>query len=525
MDIEETKADRSPDQGGSAPRPHDLARTHQSIRRSPLVVASAAAAADDLVDGMEGLGNPSRHDVGPISGAGLPTSGLESYVLGNFQILRKIGSGAFGAVYRARQLSTERDLALKVLDPVYANRADFRVRFYREAETLSKLAHPNIVRGFPPTEADGFHFFAMEYVDGDNMQTWLRRLRRLSVGDALHIALHVATALQYAHERNLVHRDIKPENILLTQDGMVKVADLGLAKAMNEEDLSLTRTGTGFGTPYYMAPEQARNAKHVDHRSDIYALGSTLFHLLAGQLPYKAETAMELVLAKEKDPQPEIRKSNRNVPERVDMIVGKMMAKNQVHRYQSCADLIADLDRLKLANARLSFLNNQGECTDPQPTPPPSFAQTQAINVVMAVAPAETWWHVRYKTTQGEVVKRMTTRQLQERIKDPAFDLKAEVSTKDGGPYEPLMRFAEFQPSVLIRQSQSTRVDTGKRSARLQKMYDEVQTDLAAAEERRRAIEDEDDEEDIDVRQYLERSPVAGWLESLKAWMQGKLGR
>src|SRR5262249_21613680 len=161
----------------------------------------------------------------------------------------------------------------------------------------------------------------------------LRRQGKLAVGDALHLVLATAAALQHAHEQNLIHRDVKPDNILLTRKGVVKVADLGLAKARSE-DLDLTRTGTGAGTPYYMAPEQARNAKYVDGRSDIYALGCMLYCFLVGKLPFEGDTALALIQAKEVGKFPPVRKSVPEVPERLDLIIDKMLAKNPQHRYQ-----------------------------------------------------------------------------------------------------------------------------------------------------------------------------------------------
>src|SRR5262249_4383203 len=157
------------------------------------------------------------------------------------------------------------------LPKMLAANKDFVARFHREAKLMAKIDHPNVLRCYAFGEDKGTHYFAMEYVDGGSMEGWVRRVGRLSVGDALHIVLACANALAHAHELGLIHRDIKPDNILLTSKGVVKVADLGLAKA-TQEDLGLTKTGTGAGTPLYMSPEQCSDVKHVDARTDIYSL-------------------------------------------------------------------------------------------------------------------------------------------------------------------------------------------------------------------------------------------------------------
>src|SRR5262249_24648356 len=158
------------------------------------------------------------------------------------------------------------DVALKVLAKELAGRPGFVERFLREARLTARLDHPHIVRSLGTGASHGFHYLAVEYVGGGSVGGWLEKLGRFTIRDALHVALAVARALQYAHEQGLVHRDIKPDNLLLTTDGIVKVADFGLARG--EEDLNLTRTGVGIGTPLYAAPEQARDAKHADARSD-----------------------------------------------------------------------------------------------------------------------------------------------------------------------------------------------------------------------------------------------------------------
>ncbi|OYW12386.1 MAG: serine/threonine protein kinase, partial [Planctomycetales bacterium 12-60-4] len=229
---------------------------------------------------------------------GMPIGPQGRSQLGDFRLIKKLGQGGMGEVFLAHQITLDRQAALKVLAKHLADNQDFVKRFYREARAMAKIDHPQAVRVFAVDEDDGVHYVAMEFIDGKSLQGWLDKLGRFSVGDAVHVTLRCAEALQQAHAMNMVHRDIKPDNIMLTSRGQVKVADFGLAKALDDEEMSMTQSGTGLGTPYYMAPEQARNAKHVDGRSDIYALGITLYHFLTAKLPFTGNSAMEVVLAK-----------------------------------------------------------------------------------------------------------------------------------------------------------------------------------------------------------------------------------
>src|SRR6056297_1364348 len=175
--------------------------------------------------------------------------------LGDFKILQKLGQGGMGEVYLAHQISLDRKVALKTLSKELAKREDFVKRFQREARSMARLDHPNAVKVFAVDSVAGVHFAAIEYIDGQSMQDWMDDLEKLEVGDALHVILAAADALKVAHDQALIHRDIKPDNILVTKSGMVKVADFGLAKALDDEDVSMTQSGTGLGTPLYMAPE------------------------------------------------------------------------------------------------------------------------------------------------------------------------------------------------------------------------------------------------------------------------------
>ena len=189
--------------------------------------------------------------------------------LGGFELLEKIGEGAMGIVYRARQASMDRVIALKILSPRLARNPRYVARFTREARSAARLNHPNIVAGIDVGNDQGFHYFAMEFVEGRTVQETIDEEGTFGEKQAIMVALKVAAALGHAWDRGLVHRDIKPGNIVLTGDGQVKITDLGLAKYTLEDDISLTDTGTTVGTANYISPEQARGEEIIDTRSDI----------------------------------------------------------------------------------------------------------------------------------------------------------------------------------------------------------------------------------------------------------------
>ena len=193
-----------------------------------------------------------------------PVTKVKLTTLGDFRLVAKLGEGGMGTVYKAQQITTKRLVALKVVTQAVAKQPGFIDRFRRETRILARLNHPHIVRYLAAGEAHGFTYLAMELADAGNLSHYLEKLGTLAVGDAISIAGTCASALQYAHEQNLVHRDVKPDNILFNKMGLLKLTDLGLARTTDDSDTSLTRTGTGIGTPLYAAPEQARNAKRVD---------------------------------------------------------------------------------------------------------------------------------------------------------------------------------------------------------------------------------------------------------------------
>lgn len=336
------------------------------IRKESTPTTSAPALKQATVTSNGAMKDTTRHpalpkattatSVGKTTAAPATTEKAASFI-GDYKLLKKLGQGGMGAVYKAQNVTTKQIVALKVLSKDLVKKGDFVQRFEREARVMSKLDHPHVLRCFDVGKHKDYHFLTMEYVDGGSVDALLKKFGRFEIGDAMHIILKIARGLEHAHEKNLIHRDIKPENILLTKEGVVKIADLGLAKD-TEEDISLTKTGAGAGTPIYMAPEQARDVKHVDGRVDIYAMGVMLYVFLTGQPPFPGTTFVEVISAKEKGTFAPIRRLNADAPPRLDLIVDKMLAKKPEHRYSTCTEVIAALTELRLANPELSFITN-----------------------------------------------------------------------------------------------------------------------------------------------------------------------
>ena len=262
-------------------------------------------------------------------------------MLGGYQLVRELGEGGMGRVYEAIQVKLKRSVALKILPEKSTQDEAFLSRFYREAQAAAALNHPNIIQVYDIGEDHGSHFFAMELVDGESIRERLRRQGRIPLADALEIVEQVARGLREAHKHGIVHRDIKPDNIMVDREGRVKLADLGLAKWAGG-DISVTQTGAGMGTPYYMAPEQALDARKVDHRADIYALGITLLHILTGKRPYDGDSAYSIVIQHRENQLPSAAELGTQIPESVEKLIRKMSAKDPAQRYQDYDSLLAD---------------------------------------------------------------------------------------------------------------------------------------------------------------------------------------
>jgi serine/threonine protein kinase len=247
-----------------------------------------------------------------------------------FEVLRLLGHGGMGAVYLARQPELDRLVAVKILPPEVARDSGFKERFAREARSLARLNHPNIVTIFDFGTTDGLYYFSMEYVDGKNVRELLQE-GEINPSESLKIIAQVCDALQYAHDEGFVHRDIKPENILLDSKGRVKIADFGLARLVGLTPTYLTLTGSSevMGTLYYMAPEQLKRSGAVDHRADLYSLGVVFYEMLTGELPV-GRFAPPSQRAK--------------VDDRLDAIVLRALAREPEYRHQDAAQIKREID-------------------------------------------------------------------------------------------------------------------------------------------------------------------------------------
>ena len=214
----------------------------------------------------------------------------KKFEIPGYEIIERLGKGSMGLVFKARQTSVDRIVAVKVLLDTLAQNKEFIKRFEREAKIAAKLQHNNIVNAIDAGEVDGNHYFVMEYVEGATIKDELDKNKVFDEKVALKIVIAVAEAMKHAHERGLIHRDIKPENVILTKDGNVKLADLGLARLTADEKWAMSEAGMAIGTPYYISPEQVRGQVDVDIRADIYSLGATLYHMVTGRVPYPGET-------------------------------------------------------------------------------------------------------------------------------------------------------------------------------------------------------------------------------------------
>lgn len=282
----------------------------------------------------------------PATAAAAGPSRAPGSVVGQYRLVRLIAAGGMGEVYEAIQLSLERRVALKLIAPHLTRQPEFLQRFEREAKAAALLNHPNIVQVYDFGCVDGQHYLAMEFVDGNDVSELLRARGKLPVEEALSIVEQTAKALDAALEARIIHRDIKPANLLLTKSGVLKVSDLGLAKRVDEVS-DMTLTGAGIGSPHFLAPEQASDARSADHRADIYSLGITLLFLLTGKRPFDRSSAFSIVLAHAQQPLPSGAELGAPLPAGVEALIRKMAAKNRDERYATYKELLEDVARVK----------------------------------------------------------------------------------------------------------------------------------------------------------------------------------
>jgi serine/threonine protein kinase len=269
-------------------------------------------------------------------------------IVGGHRLLKRIGRGGMGEVYKALQLNMDRVVALKILTPRLAKDEKYIARFRREARAAGRLNHPNLVLVYDVGEDAGKHYFSMEYVEGRTVKEVLKREGRFTPASALTIIEQIAAALECAHRGKIIHRDIKPDNILLTANGTAKLADLGLAKVL-EGSLheSETQAGVTMGTPRYMSPEQARAEASLDHRADLYSLGATLYHMLTGEAPFDGSSSLDILLKVLREPPPRPDRLEPLLPPPLTQLVLRLLAKDPAERPQTAAGVWREVRALR----------------------------------------------------------------------------------------------------------------------------------------------------------------------------------
>jgi serine/threonine-protein kinase len=291
-------------------------------------------------------------------------------IVGRYELEELAGEGGMSSVYRAYDTVLERRVAIKVLHEHFSRDPEYVERFRREARAIARLAHPNVVTVIDRGEWEGRQFIVFEHVAGENLKALIVREGPLPVDRALALACQIARALSFAHELGIVHRDVKPHNVLLDGTGTAKVTDFGIARALDADD-ALTATGTVLGTGQYISPEQA-NGQRGDERSDQYSLGVVAYELLTGEVPYAGDNLMAVAMRHVRDPVPSVRDLRPDVPERVDAVVARAMAKRPEDRFSSMDALRAALE----------------SCLDETGRPRPGDEDTGIMPPLPATAPA-----------------------------------------------------------------------------------------------------------------------------------------
>jgi len=302
--------------------------------------------------------------------------------IGHYKIVSELGRGGMGVVLKAHEESLNRFVAIKLLGDHLEEDAEYVERFVREAQSAAALSHPNIVQIYAISEDEGHHYFVMEYVHGTSVQRMIQTKGKIPPAEAARLIIQAAAGLHVAHAQDVVHRDIKPANLMVTDQGLVKIADFGLA-LMGAATTRLTATGMLMGTPGYLSPEQCLD-QSPDHRTDIYSLGVTFFEMVTGTMPFRADSPLALLrLIVEVDP-PDIQDLNPEVDAELRGIIARMLAKDRDERYSNCSEVMADIQSWLEANGE-PLQSAAGTAVGVMPPPPPSTPDND-INTQPTVA-------------------------------------------------------------------------------------------------------------------------------------------
>lgn len=268
---------------------------------------------------------------------------MEGLLLGNrYELMEKIGGGGMAVVYKAKCRLLNRFVAVKILRDEFTDDEEFVKRFRIEAQAAASLSHPNIVPIFDVGHENNMHYIVMEYIDGITLKEYISEKGVLSWKEAVNIAVQICSAIEHAHKNHIVHRDIKPHNILFTREGIAKVTDFGIARAVSSS--TITMVGSTIGSVHYFSPEQARGG-FTDEKSDLYSLGITIYEMITGRVPFDGDSPVAVALKHIQDKAERPADINQGVPRAVNDIVMKAIRKDQNHRYQSASDLLTDLQK------------------------------------------------------------------------------------------------------------------------------------------------------------------------------------
>ncbi len=327
--------------------------THQELQRS-LQELKVRIKEDPVVlkDLMIKLGYITKNQAKRLH-VNITANKSAAHKIPGYKILGKVGAGAMAFVYKAKQISLNRTVAIKLLPKRFSENPEYVRRFYKEGQAAGKLHHNNIVQAIDVGEAGGYHYFVMEFVEGKTIAEDLGGGKAFGEQDAVDIVIQVAHALEHAHICELVHRDVKPKNIMINSDGVVKLADMGLARETTDIETAESEQGKAYGTPYYIAPEQIRGAIDIDGRADIYGLGATFYHMVTGRVPFMADDSAEIMkkhLRERLIPPDHI---NTALSSGVSEVIEVMMAKQKEDRYSNATELLTDLEALSKGESPL----------------------------------------------------------------------------------------------------------------------------------------------------------------------------
>jgi serine/threonine protein kinase len=396
--------------------------------------------------------------------------------LGVYELQEEIGRGAMGIVYRGRQVTLDRTVAVKVLLESLVGDESFVTRFIREARIVASLSHPNIIHVYDAGVSDNLLYFAMEFISGPTVAQLLKQNGRLPVAQAVEIAVQVASALDYAHvEARLVHRDVKPENMMLDRWGKVKVVDFGLARVAGTN--AITRVGTVVGSLYYVPPEQLLGHK-LDGRADVYALGVALYEMMTGQRPYRGRSLAEMTQAIISGPLTPPSSLEPSVPKELETVLYKALMRDREQRFSSAAEFEAELRRWASSGAKApltaqaapSTQQEQKSVTAQKPVAPPPEQKSATAQTASSPIPEQKKSLPQTPSTsaasQGAAQPTTTSAQPEQRLKPapvkprldpslPAIRLPSMPQAPSGAP-EPASppqasRAAQAQPQLTAK--------------------------------------------------------------------------